>query len=240
VTARGAAALAAAAPALVLAAGCESTQDKARRLSSEGGAVFREQGLRVGRTNPDVRIVRRDVVTDRNGSAVAVTLASRGRAHARVPVAIDVRGRDGRSVFRNDAAGLDPSLTGVALVGRGDRVVWVHDQVTPTGRPARVRARVGVGRARAPRRAPRLVTEGVRLREESLGIAAVGFVRNTSRVDQRDVALYGVARRGGRVVAAGRAVIRRLRAGRRASFRMYFIGDPRRARLDLSVPPTSF
>jgi hypothetical protein len=242
VTARGAAP-ALAVPAVLaalLAAGCESTQDRSRRLAEGGGDAFRERGLRVGRANPDVRVVDRDVVSDSNGTAVAVVLANRGRAHARVPVAIDVVDRRGRSLFRNDAAGLDPSLTGVGLVARGDRVIWVHDEVTAAERPARVRARVGVGRERAPRRLPRLRAERVRLREETLGTAAVGFVRNASRVDQRDVAVYGVVRRGDRVVAAGRAQIRRVRAGRRARFRMYFIGDPRRGRLVLSVPPTSF
>ena len=64
-------------------------------------------------------------------------------------------------------------------------------------------------------------------------------MRNRSEVDQRELVLYGVARKGGEIVAAGRAQVRRVKPGGSASFRMYFIGDPRGAELTISVPPTS-
>ncbi len=223
---------------IVVLAGCESTQDKAERLAREGGDAFEERGLRVGERNRAVRVVDTALLRDANGAAAVVVLRSR-RAQADVPVAIDVRGAGNRTVFRNDAPGLEQSLVSLPAVPRGRTVAWVNDQVVASDTPRRVRAIVGAARAKAPRRVPRLRTRGVRLeRLEATGVAASGFVVNDSKLDQREVVLHGVARRGDRIVAAGRAQVRRVRPGRRTRFRMFFIGDPRRARLSISVPPT--
>lgn len=225
---------------LLLLAGCTSTQEKAERLAAEGQEAFTEKGLSVKRVNPDVKVVERAVVTDRNGTAAVVVLRNRAkRAQVGLPVAIDVRGANKRSVFRNDAAGLEPSLTTVPVITPGRTVAWVNDQVTASARPSAVQARVGISEKRAPRAIPVLRLSGVRVRSEgAIGIAATGRVRNESKVEQRDLVLYGVARKGERIVAAGRGQIRRVRPGARASFRMFFIGDPRGADLDISVPPT--
>ena len=52
--------------------GCESTQDKSRRLSKAGGKLESEKGLTITRTSQDVTVVSKTVLTDANGSAVAV------------------------------------------------------------------------------------------------------------------------------------------------------------------------
>ena len=230
-----------AAPALVAllaVAGCTSTQEKADRLADRGKDAFTEQGVRVTRENPDVRVVDRAVVQDQNGTAAVVVLRNRGRrAQAAVPVAIDVRGAGRKSLFRNDAPGLEPSLTTMPVLAPGASTVWVNDQVTPTAKPTAVAAKVGGGKG-APKRVPRLKAIGVKLSSSSTGLQARGRVRNDSKVEQRDLVLYGVARKGGDIVAAGRAQVRRVRARSRASFRMFFIGDPRGARLQIDVPPT--
>ena len=224
----------------LVSSGCTSTQEKADRLAAQGRDAFEERGLRVDRRNPDVRVVDTAVLTDANGSAAVVVLQSRARrAQAGLPVAIDVRAKGKKSVFRNDAAGLEPSLTGLTVLTGGRRALWVNDQVTAAAKPDDVVARVGMPRKRAPRSIPVLRTSKVRLdREASTGINARGLVRNESKVEQRDLVLYGVAQRGRRIVAAGRAQIKRLRPRGRASFRMFFIGDPRGAELSISVPPT--
>jgi hypothetical protein len=223
------------------AGGCQSTQEKSRELAQEGKDVFKERGLRVAKRNPKVKVVETAVLSDANGAAAVVVLENRAKAEqAGVPVAIDVRGRRGKSVFRNDAPGLEPSLVSIPLLG-GRRIAWVNDQVVPTAKPKRLRAKIGMPRRKAPEAIPVLRVQGVKLeRLEATGLAASGFVKNESKVDQRDLVLYGVAQRGDRIVAAGRAQIRRLRAGKRGRFRMFFIGDPRGADLDLSVPPTRF
>ena len=68
----------------------------------------------------------------------------------------------------------------------------------------------------------------------------MGGLVNRSKVLQRDIVVFAVARRGKRVVAAGRAAVERLKPGARATFQVFFIGDPRGARLTLAAPPTSF
>jgi hypothetical protein len=226
--------------AVVALAGCTSTQEKARQLAEGGAEAFTAAGLKVAKANPDVKVVDTAVLTDQNGSAAVVVMKARGkRAAAKLPVAIDVQGADGKSVFRNDAPGLEPSLTSVAAAAPGQTITWVNDQVAAAGTPAKVVARVGMPGGKAPRAVPKLTVSGVKVVDEAAGAAARGRVRNRSKVDQRELVLYGVARKGGEIVAAGRAQVRRVKPGGRASFRMYFIGDPRGADLTISVPPTS-
>jgi len=227
--------------AAALAAGCTSTQEKARQLAKGGSEAFTASGVEVAKANPDVKVLDTAVLTDQNGSAAVVVMktASGKRAAAKLPVAIDVRGADGKSVFRNDAPGLEPSLTSVAAAAPGQTIAWVNDQVAATGAPKKVVARVGIPDGKAPRRIPQLTVSGVKVVDEAAGAAARGKVRNRSKVEQRELVLYGVARKGDRIVAAGRAQVRRVKPGARASFRMYFIGDPRGAELSISAPPTS-
>lgn len=223
---------------IVALAGCESTQDKAERLARSGGDAFEEKGLRVTKQNAAVRVVDTALLRDRNGAAAVVVLRAK-RSQARVPVAIDVSGSGGKTVFRNDAPGLEQSLVSVPVLAKGRTVAWVNDQVAPTDTPRKLTALVGAARAKAPRRVPRLRASRVKLeRLEATGVAASGFVVNDSKVDQREVVVHGIARRGTKIVAAGRGQVRRVKPGRRARFRMFFIGDPRGARLSISVPPT--
>jgi hypothetical protein len=51
--------------------------------------------------------------------------------------------------------------------------------------------------------------------------------------------VFIVARRGERVVAAGRSIVPRLKAGASVSFTAFLIGDPRDARLTAAAPPTT-
>jgi hypothetical protein len=74
------------------------------------------------------------------------------------------------------------------------------------------------------------------------GAYAKGTIANRSSVAQKRIVITCVARDGGRVVAAGRAVIDRLEPAaslkKPTTFTVFFIGDPRQARLDCSAPPT--
>lgn len=227
--------------AVVLLAGCESSQSKSARLAAQGGAAADRIGLRVERQTSKVEVLSTHVVSDENGTATVVGLRNATRGTLRdVPVAIDVTDRAGRSVFRNDDPGLEPSLLGPSLLGPGERFLWVNDQVLAAGDARRAEARVGEP-DRAPRSVPRVVLSRPRLRDDPVsGVAAVGRVTNRSRVEQRRLVIYGVARRGRRIVAAGRAQIERLKAGARKSFQVFFIGDPRGARISLEAPPTTF
>lgn len=220
---------------------CESTQDRSRRLAAHGGSLGSEKGVSVPKRSKDVKVLSADVVQDENGTAAVVRLRNVSkRTLWQLPVAIDVLGAGGKSLFRNDQPGLEPALAHVPLLRPGRTFTWVDDQVAATGKPRSVAAKVGAGTAIGAGGIPKIVLSGAKLRDDPVsGVAAVGFAANRSKVDQRKVVVFAVARRGGRVVAAGRAQIPRVKPGKRARFQAFFIGDPRGARLELSAPPSA-
>lgn len=227
-------------PLIAFLAACESTQSKSKRLAKQAKGLVREQGLVVRKQNRSVKVPFTTAVQDANGTAVVVTLRNVAtRALANLPVSIDVVGSGGRSVFRNNLPGLDPSLTHVSLLKPKRSLVWVNDQVNATGKPQRVKVKVGSASASVPKAVPKITISGVRLRIDPVdGPEAVGAVANRSSVEQRKLVIFGVSRRGGRVVAAGRAIVNRLKAHKRARFQMFFIGDPRGGRISVSAPPS--
>lgn len=227
--------------AALLLAACESTQDKSARLAEQAEGLDEQRGLVIGKLSKVVKVGRRAVLNDENGTAVVVELRNTSRRTlARVPVAIDVRNGK-RSVFKNDDPGLEPSLVGVPVLMPGQRFLWVHDQVLATGKGKSVKAKVGAGRGRVPRRVPEIGIAPPRLEvDPTSGVLAVGRLVNRSKVLQRDIVVHAVARRGGRIVAAGRAAVERLKPGARATYQVFFIGNPRGARITLAAPPTTF
>ncbi len=87
---------------------------------------------------------------------------------------------------------------------------------------------------------PRLSVTGVHSFEDpSSGTGEEGTVVNHSRVSQQQLVVYAVARRAGRVVAAGRAVLPEAKAGQSTPFQVFFIGNPQGAKLEVSAPATT-
>ena len=228
--------------ALVLLTGCESNKAKSARLAKQGEQAFTQKGVVVTRQNPDVEVVSTQALQDGNGAAAVVALRNRSRrALANLPVSIDVRDRGGKSVFKNDDPGLEPSLVTASLLAPGEQLLWVNDQVSPAGKVRSVDAKVGTSDAKPPARRPRIDLSTPRLEEDSVsGVLIESHAMNRSRILQRDLIIHAFARQGGRIVAAGRAQIERLRPARRARFEVFFIGDPRGAQITLSAPPTTF
>jgi hypothetical protein len=227
------------ASALLLAA-CESTQDKSARLAKQAANLEEQEGLEIKRVSKSVKVASTAVLNDKNGTAVIVELRNTSkRALARVPIAIDVR-NGGRSVFRNDAPGLDPALVGVALLRPGQRLLWVNDQVLATGKGKAVKAKVGVERGKAPKRIPKVEVEAPKLEvDPTSGVLAVGKLHNRSDVLQRNIVVYAIARKGKRIVAAGRGAVEKLKPRDDATYQVFFIGDPRGARISVTAPPTT-
>jgi hypothetical protein len=220
-------------------AGCESTQATSARLARQAKAVAAEHGVTVTRGNPDVRVLDTRWIRDRYGVAVVVELRSRAdRPQADLPLAFTVQGPGGRREYANSLAGLDDSLTHVPLLRAGEHAFWVDDQVQ-VRQPKKVVAKVGVSHAHLPQHLPELAPTRLSLQDDPDGIYTRGMLRNRSGIDQRNVTVYGVAERGGRVVAAGRGGIERIAAHEQALFRVFWIGDPRGARVRLFAPPTT-
>jgi hypothetical protein len=222
----------AAAALLATVAACESSQDKSARLRAQGAEVFTEKGLDVRRASREVTVVKTEVVVMRNTSQSAL----RG-----VPVEIDVRGNGGKSLFKNDEPGLQDSLTGPSVLFPASEFAWVHDQVVADGRATSVKATPGAAAGSIPGELPSLAVSEPRLRADPVaGVEATGTVENTLGVEQRELVLYCVARKDGRIVAAGRGAIPRLKAGQKRTYHIFFIGDPKGAKLTVEAPPTTF
>lgn len=235
-----AAALACACAATSLSA-CESTQDTSARLAKRAKGLANQQGLKIARDNPSVRVRTTAVLRDANGIAAVVELQNTGPAQASLPVAIAVDDAKGKPIFRNDAAGLDPSLVQMPLLRKGESAWWVNNQVTAAGVPVKVAARVGEAKAPAPADAPVIEISKVHVGSDADGLFAQGIVANRSKIVQTRLTIFCVARRGGRVVAAGRAIIDRLPPAptpKPMKFTVFFIGNPKGARLEFAAPPT--
>jgi hypothetical protein len=233
-------ALAALAALALALAGCESTQEKSARLektSKHARAV--EQGLSIAKPSAHVHVVSALLVRGSSGAAAVVTLRNdSARALKAMPLEITVKDVAGRTLFRNDAPGLEQALTSVAALPAHGQLTWVNDQVPSSGAPASVSALAGEAPA-ASGPVPRLEVSGVHSSEESGSAGAAGSVRNRSRMTQTNLVVYVLARRGGRVVAAGRAVLPEVAAGARVPFQAFFVGDPTGARLEASAPATT-
>ena len=115
----------------------------------------------------------------------------------------------------------------------------MDDQVPASGAPASVSAVVGEvpRRERAANRGSK--SQGAHLAEASTGEAS-GTVRNRSSVTQQRLVVYVLARHGGKIVAAGRAVLAEVAAGASVPFQAFLVGSPAGARLEASAPATTF
>jgi hypothetical protein len=225
----------------LVAAGCESTQDKSAKVAAELGPVKQEKGLRITDRSKDVKVVDTTLLSDSVGTAVAVALRNEsGKDLVDVPIAIDVRDAKGRSVYRNDIPGIEPALASVPFIAAGEKAVWVHDQVLASGKPASVKVKVGASEETPSGALPEVAVDEPKLEGDPYtGVAASGEVLNVSGGDLDRLLLYGVARQGGRIVAAGRGAIEPLKAnGKDAPYNIYFIGDPRGAEVTVAAYPS--
>jgi hypothetical protein len=155
-----------------------------------------------------------------------------------VPIAIAVKGAGGQTLYRNDGTGLEPSLTEISALPAHGSLTWVNDQLPAGEPPTSVTALVGEAPA-ASGPEPHIEVTGVHLAEASTG-EATGIVHNSSSVAQQRLVVYVSARRGGRIVAAGRAVLADVGAGASLPFQVFLVGAPGGARLQAGAPPTTF
>ncbi len=202
----------------------------------------------------------------RTAAAVRLTNLGAG-PQLDVPVLIDVRSHAGASLYRNDIQGLEPSLQQMPLLAAHASGWWVDDQVLAAGgTPSSVNVRVGAAKrvpatgASAPATgasakgatleaviapggsgSPAVQVSGTTLgSQELVGPYLDGSVVNHTGVAQHNMPIFAVALRGARVVAAGRALVPSLAAsgsGATASFRIYLVGSPAGARIELTPAP---
>jgi hypothetical protein len=229
--------------ALLLLSGCESSQEKSAKLERAAKLAVRSapKGLSIARPSKRVRATATSVVTSSEGTAALVTLHNSSAVAERdVPVAITVHNAAGATVYTNTLPGISHQLTSAPLVPAHGSLLWIDDQVPATGGQARsVTALVGEGTP-AGGAAPSITVTGAHIVDDpSNGIGGEATVSNHSSTEQRELVVFATALRGGRVVAAGRAVVPQLAAGGSASVQVFFVGNPAGAQLRLSAPATT-
>ncbi len=239
--------------ALVLAAlaltACESSQEenaKLERIAKREAAEAKRhgtvapRGLSITRQSTRVRVIATAVLHSSEGTAAVVTLLNvSGMTLRDIPIEITVRDASGAAIYTNDTPGLATALVSVPLLAAHGTVTWIDDQVQAASVPASVSARIGEGE-RVTRAVPRLRIEAAHLAADSTsGVEAEGKLVNSSAVSQRELVVYATARRAGRIVAAGRALIPQAEPGTSANFQVFFIGDPKGAQLEVSAPPST-
>lgn len=231
-----------AACAAIALAGCESTQSKSSELEAKGGDLVKVTKLDVGAENRHVDVVEKVVLSDVNGTAVAVVMKNSSQEGlADAPIQIDVKDAKGKSVFKNDLSGTETSLVQVPVVKPDAEVYWVHDQVLPMGKPAKVDVTVGEAKP-LPEDVPEIVVSPPKLNRDPVsGLEVTGTVTNESDVEQSNLVLYAIARKKGRIVAAGRGMITKLKTdGSPATYHIFFIGNPAGADITVIAPPVNF
>lgn len=221
---------------------CQSTQDRSAQLEEEGATtLLAESGLEIEKESDDVRVLSTALLSDRNGSAVVVGLRNRSdRDLVDVPILIRVLDAQGKPVYSNDVPGIEPALAAVPHIPAGGEVQWVNDQVIAAGVPRSVKVKVGAGGDTYAGPLPDIEVTEPRLEGDPVsGIEATGEVVNRTGQEQGRLLLYVIARRGGKVVAAGRGAIEHLKANAKPlPYDVFFIGDPAGAALEATSFPT--
>jgi len=174
---------------------CQSSQEKSAELEKSGhNAISKEKGLQITAVNKQVKVLDTTTLTDKNGSAVVVTLKNESsQGLINTPIAIDVQDAKGKSVFKNNDPGLEASLIGVPLMQAGQTVDWVNDQVLAAGTPKSVKVQVGSTKDTLSSSVPELEVSKPKLKTDPYsGTEAAGTVTNKSGIDQTRLILFAV------------------------------------------------
>jgi hypothetical protein len=221
---------------------CESSQDKSARLEAQGAGLEAEKGVSVGRENPDVKVTGKTAITDENGTAIVVRLdSSSARDQVDLPVIFELTDASGEPVGDNSTPGIQRTLTHTTVVPARKESWWVNDQVVAAGEAKEIKVQVGSSETPVPRQVPDFKPTEPALKNDPIdGLVAVGKVSNPTSEEQRKVLVTIVASKGGKVVAAGRGIVAKVKPNKAARYSVFFIGDPKGAKLEVAATPTLF
>lgn len=224
--------------------GVETTPEKsAAKARLAVDTIKNQKGLSIGKLNASIKVEDSTLIQDANGVAAVVRVKNTGSTQVTLPVAITVSDARGKRLYANDAPGLDASLTSLPVLAAGQEADWVDNQILVAGKASKVAAQVGAAKGKAAAGAlPKITLSGIEAGRDEDGPFAKGTIANGSAVAQKRLVISCVARDGGRVIAAGRAVVDRLppkgESKKPTTFTVFFIGDPKRAKLACAAPPT--
>jgi hypothetical protein len=226
----------------VTLAACESTESESAKIEREA-AKSRESepgALKLGAANKSVHVSDATLLSSAGRKAVAVKLtSSSSRAQLELPVLVEVTAAGGKIAYTN-VTGVEPTLQHLSLLRAHASVWWVDDQVLANVATRAVRVRVGSGKPASHAAQPLLSATLAQGGGEASGTLS-GVLVNHSRVAQKKVPVFAVALRGGKVVAAGRALVASLagRPGATAPFQITLVGSPAGAKIELTAAPAA-
>ena len=229
--------------ALPALSACQSTQSRSAELEAKGGKVLlNDKGLSVKNESTDVKVIDSIAFSDVNGGAAVVTVQNTSEQDLEnVPISIDVLDKKGKSVFKNNLPGLEPALVSIPFIKAGEKIDWVNDQVLAVGATvASVKVKIGTVSPAPLPELPKLDVGQPKLATDPVsGMEAVGQVINRSGAEQKDLLLYAIARKGKRIVAAGRGLIAKLKdTTKPVDYHIFFIGDPKGAQVTVTSFPS--
>jgi hypothetical protein len=228
-------------PAALLV-GCESTQEKSAKLEAQGAEIAKVEKIKIGAASQSIEVVDQTLLTDQYGSAIVLKLKNDSpKTQIDVPVGLVVKSAKGKAIYKNDIQGLESGLIQIPIIeGKGEGW-WVNDQVLVTQKPQSADVTIGESEAPSPAAIPEIEVSPPVLLSDSSGPNVTGKVTNRSNIEQIDMLLYAVATKGGKVVAAGRGLIPKLKTDGKAEFyRIYFIGDPSNSDIKVFALPSTF
>jgi hypothetical protein len=219
----------------VVLSGCATTQDANRRASVQADRTLASRkALELRGTDPDVQVVSTTVLNGKDGSAVVAVLRNRGD-HPVNDLPIEVGPAGGEPV--NARPNVPYFQSHAPAIAPGDQATWVYVSKDPLG-SNRAFVRVGAHPT------PPLTTTGhvseLQTGGKVDGSSVRAEVTNDTGVPQYDLDVYAVARKGGRLVAAGRANLEHLGVTNSAHLALPVIGDAKRARVQIFAPQTLF
>lgn len=225
---------------------CESTEQESEKIGRQSTrALAGTSTLHLGPANRDVRVSDVTLLSGAGRRAVALRLTGTGTSpQVEVPVLVSVTGAGGRQLYTNTTVGLESSLQHMPLLRAGVGQWWVDDQVLTSLAPSTVHVHIGAGAGRVQGALPDMSASVVEVGEAGGSTVLTGNLVNRSALAQSKVPVFAVAVRGGKVTAAGRALVPSVGPGSTAKpasaqFQIFLVGSPAGSSYQLTVAPTT-
>ena len=225
---------------LPLLTGCVTTQQEAARVQINSARIRASQvPLRLTGRNTQVEVTSVRLIALRRVARSAIVVTLRNRAASPVsdlPLLVGVSLPHGRriSLNRESADYFQNHVPAISPHAALRFVLTVDRRLPATAVPF---ARLG-GSATVAVPAAEPLPELQVLGSRQIHGTATLTVRNLSGIPQFQLPVYAVARRRGRSVAAGQALVNELDSGASAQLRVSLIGNSAGATLSLQAPPT--
>jgi hypothetical protein len=229
--------------AAVLAAGCASTKERAdKKLAADAAAAAaaaKATALTI-KANDAIKTNVLALISSSDGSTAAVVielkLDDKSKSVVWAPIDVKLYDAGGNVVAQGNVAGADPAIVHVPSLAGGATVLYVNDLLSPSAPPTRATVEIGGNLLTLPAQPGALKTTVSWAVDPNYGPSFTGTVTNTTGIEQNGVIVQAVARKGGKVVAAGTSVVGKLGAGESQDFQGLFVGNPAGAVVTATAP----